>query len=102
MASAYNAYSKSTDTVERGVALFIIGRDYDRHDKQKEGLAAFDAGLKLTPSPSVAERAEQLRRLVPIKGTTPRTLRRCFAIRYAAGRASGSRPLDRLQQPEGG
>src|SRR5262252_7290828 len=64
MASAYNAYLKSTDPVERGVALFVIGRDYDRHDKQKEALAAFDAGLKLTQSPSVAERAEQLRRLV--------------------------------------
>jgi uncharacterized protein YfaS (alpha-2-macroglobulin family) len=69
MASAYNAYLKSTDTVERGVALFIIGRDYDRHDKQKEALAAFDAGLKLTPSPSVAERAEQLRRLVAFRVT---------------------------------
>src|SRR5262252_9402292 len=69
MASAYNAYLKSTDPVERGVALFIIGRDYDRHDKQKEALAAFDAGLKLTPSPSVAERAEQLRRLVAFRVT---------------------------------
>src|SRR5262245_13813303 len=26
MASAYNAYLKSTDPVERGVALFVIGR----------------------------------------------------------------------------
>src|SRR5215468_4052508 len=69
MASAYNAYLKSTDPVERGVALFIIGRDYDRHDKQKEALAAFDAGLKLTQSPSVAERAEQLRRLVAFRVT---------------------------------
>ena len=48
MASAYNAYLKSTDPVERGVALFVIGRDYDRHDKQKEALAAFDAGLNFT------------------------------------------------------
>src|SRR5215472_13360558 len=69
MASAYNGYLKSTDPVERGVALFIIGRDYDRHDKQKEALAAFDAGLKLTQSPSVAERAEQLRRLVAFRVT---------------------------------
>src|SRR6516165_1635727 len=38
MASAYNAYLKSTDPVERGAALFVIGRDYDRHDKQKEAL----------------------------------------------------------------
>src|SRR5215469_14065743 len=43
MASAYNAYLKSTDPVERGVALFVIGRDYDRHDRQKEALAAFEA-----------------------------------------------------------
>ena len=49
-ASAYNAYLKSTDPVERGNALFLIGRDYDRHDKQKEALAAFQAGLALTPS----------------------------------------------------
>jgi tetratricopeptide (TPR) repeat protein len=47
-ASAYSAYLKSTDPVERGVALFVIGYDYDRHDKQKEALAAFDAGLTFT------------------------------------------------------
>src|SRR5260370_21391108 len=64
MVSAYNAYLKSTDPVERGVALFVIGRDYDRHDKQKEALAAFDAGLKFAQSAPVAERAEELRRLV--------------------------------------
>src|SRR6201984_166874 len=69
MASAYNAYLKSTDPVERGVALFLIGRDYDRHDKQKEALAPFDAGLTFTQSPSVAERAEQLRRLVAFRVT---------------------------------
>src|SRR5437667_4741189 len=54
MASAYNAYVKSTDPVERGVALFVIGRDYDRHDKHKEALAAFDAGLGFTRLASVA------------------------------------------------
>src|SRR5580692_5284802 len=69
MASAYNAYVKSTDPVEHGVALFVIGRDYDRHDKQKEALAAFEAGLTFTQSPSVAERAEQLRRLVAFRVT---------------------------------
>jgi alpha-2-macroglobulin len=69
MASAYNAYLKSTDPVERGVALFVIGRDYDRHDKQKEALAAFDAGLQFTRLPSIAERAEQLRRLVAFRVT---------------------------------
>src|SRR5215468_6412018 len=69
MASAYNAYLKSTDPVERGVALFIIGRDYDRHDRQKEALAAFEAGLTFTQSPSVAERAEQLHRLVAFRVT---------------------------------
>ena len=69
MASAYNAYLKSTHPVERGVALFVIGRDYDRHDKQKEALAAFEAGLDFTQSPAVAERAEQLRRLVAFRVT---------------------------------
>src|SRR5262252_6067281 len=69
MASAYNAYLKSTDPVERGVALFVIGRDYDRHDKQKEALAAFEAGLTFTQSPSITERAEQLRRLVAFRVT---------------------------------
>jgi alpha-2-macroglobulin len=69
MASAYNAYLKSTDPVERGVALFVIGRDYDRHDKQKEALAAFEAGLAFTQSPPMAERAEQLRRLVAFRVT---------------------------------
>jgi tetratricopeptide (TPR) repeat protein len=69
MASAYNAYLKSTDPVERGVALFVIGRDYDRHDKEKEALAAFDAGLTFTQQPSVAERAEELRRLVAFRVT---------------------------------
>jgi tetratricopeptide (TPR) repeat protein len=49
-ASAYNAYVKSTDPVERGNALFLIARDYDRHDKQKEALAAFEAGLLFTKS----------------------------------------------------
>jgi hypothetical protein len=69
MASAYNAYLKSTDPVERGVALFVIGHDYDRHDKQKEALDAFDAGLKFTQPSPIAERAEQLRRLVAFRVT---------------------------------
>src|SRR6202011_3200215 len=69
MASAYNAYLKSTDPVERGAALFVIGRDYDRHDKQKEALAAFDAGLAFTRLPAIAERAEELRRLLALSNT---------------------------------
>src|SRR6516164_8154161 len=69
MASAYNAYLKSTDPVERGAALFVIGRDYDRHDKQKEALAAFDAGLHFTHLAAIAERAEELRRLVALRVT---------------------------------
>src|SRR6516164_9806970 len=69
MASAYNAYLKSTDPVERGAALFVIGRDYDRHDKQKEALAAFDAGLAFTRLTAIAERAEELRRLVAFRVT---------------------------------
>jgi uncharacterized protein YfaS (alpha-2-macroglobulin family) len=69
MASAYNAYLKSTDPVERAVALFVIGHDYDRHDKQKEALAAFEAGLTFTQQPSVAERVEELRRLVAFRVT---------------------------------
>ena len=48
-AAAYNAYLKSTDPAERGNALFLIGRDYDRHEKQKEALAAFEAGLAADP-----------------------------------------------------
>ncbi len=67
--AAYNAYSKSTDPVERGAALFLIGSDYDRHDKQKDALAAFQAGLALTGSASVAERVEQLKRLVLFRVT---------------------------------
>src|SRR5271163_4640512 len=59
MASAYNAYRKSTDPVERGNALFIIGRDYDKHDKYKEALAVFEAGLGFTPSAGVATRIDQ-------------------------------------------
>jgi alpha-2-macroglobulin len=69
MASAYNAYLKSTDPVERGAALFVIGRDYDRHDKLKEALAAFDAGLAFTQLPAIAERADELRRLVVFRVT---------------------------------
>src|SRR5271166_6013601 len=69
MASAYNAYLTSTDPVERGVALFVIGREYDRHDKQKEALAAFDAGLNFTQLPAITERAEELRRLVAFRVT---------------------------------
>jgi alpha-2-macroglobulin len=69
MAAAYNAYLKSTDPVERGNALFIIGRDLDRHDKQKEALAAFQAGLAFTKSAPVAERVEQLRRLTAFRVT---------------------------------
>src|SRR3954466_9163624 len=68
-AGAYHAFSKSTDPVERGTALFLIGRDFDRHDKQKEALAAFEAGLALTKSPPVVERADQLRRLVAFRVT---------------------------------
>lgn len=68
-ASAYNAYVKSTDPVERGTALFLIGRDLDRHDQQKDALAAFRAGLALTQSAPVAERVEQLKRLVAFRVT---------------------------------
>ena len=64
MASAYNAYRKSADPVERGNALFIIARDYDKHDKYKEALAAFEAGLGFAPSPGVATRVDQLKVLV--------------------------------------
>src|SRR5260370_36931773 len=46
-----------------------IGRDLDRHDKPKEALAAFEAGLALTRSANVAERVEQLRRLVAFRVT---------------------------------
>jgi alpha-2-macroglobulin len=71
-ASAYNAYLKSTDPVERGVALFLIGRDYDRHDKHKQALAAFERGLALTQSAAVAERVDQLKRLVAFRVTRVR------------------------------
>ncbi len=63
-ASAYNAHLKSTDPAERGTALFLIGRDYDRHGKPKEALATFEAGLALTQSAAIAERVAQLKRLV--------------------------------------
>src|SRR5437773_3857429 len=64
MASAYNAYLRSADPVERGAALFVIGQDYDRHDNQKDALAAFEAGLAFTRLSAIVERAEELRRLV--------------------------------------
>lgn len=67
MVSAYNAYRKSTDAVERGTALFIIGRDYDRHDKYKEALAAFQAGLGFTQSSGVATRIDQLKALAAFR-----------------------------------
>src|SRR5215472_7026314 len=67
MSSAYNAYRKSTDPVERGNALFIIGRDYDRHDKFKEALAAFEAGLGFTQSEGIATRVDQLKELVAFR-----------------------------------
>jgi uncharacterized protein YfaS (alpha-2-macroglobulin family) len=73
MASAYNAYLKSTDPVERGAALFVIGRDYDRHDRQKEALAAFDAGLTFTRLSAIAERADELRRLITFRVTKVET-----------------------------
>ena len=69
MAAAYNAYVKSVDPVERANALFIIGRDYDRHDQLKDALAAFNAGLALTKAPAVAERVDQLKRLVAFRVT---------------------------------
>src|SRR5258708_22347472 len=68
-AAAYNAYRKSTDPVERGIALFLIAQEYDRHDKQKEALGAFEAGLAFTKSAAVAERVDQLRRLVAFRVT---------------------------------
>src|SRR5215469_5065186 len=67
MAIGYNAYRKSTDPVERGNALFIIGRDYDRHDKYKEALAVFQAGLGFTQSAGVTTRVDQLKVLVSFR-----------------------------------
>lgn len=69
MPAAYNAYVKSTDPVERGNALFIIARDQDRHEQYKEAIAIFKAGLAFTHSPAVAERVEQLKRLVAFRIT---------------------------------
>jgi uncharacterized protein YfaS (alpha-2-macroglobulin family) len=69
LAAAYNAYLKSTDPVARGTALFLIGADYDRHDRQKEALAAFEAGLALTSSQAIGERIAQLKRLVAFRVT---------------------------------
>jgi alpha-2-macroglobulin len=69
MAAAYNAYRKSNDPVERGNALFIIGRDYDKHDKYKEALAAFEAGLGFTASSGVTIRVDQLKALVAFRVT---------------------------------
>src|ERR1700733_11979866 len=69
MASAYNAYRKSVDPVERGNALFIIARDYDKHDKYKEALAVFEAGLGFTQSAGVATRVDQLKALVAFRVT---------------------------------
>jgi uncharacterized protein YfaS (alpha-2-macroglobulin family) len=69
MSSAYNAYRKSTDPADRGNALFIIGRDYDRHDKYKDALAVFEAGLELTKSPAVTERVAQLKVLAAFRVT---------------------------------
>ncbi len=67
MAAAYNAYRKSADPVERGNALFIIGNDYDRHDKYKEALAVFQAGLGFTQAAGVATRVDQLKALVAFR-----------------------------------
>ena len=64
MAAAYNAYRKASDPAHRAAALFVIGRDYDRHDKYKEALAVFEAGLALNQSSAVATRVEQLKALV--------------------------------------
>jgi hypothetical protein len=57
------------DPVERGNALFLIARDFDRHDKFKEALALFQMGLASTQSPAVAERVDQLKRLVAFRVT---------------------------------
>ncbi|HJU17826.1 MAG TPA: MG2 domain-containing protein [Stellaceae bacterium] len=69
LAAAYNAYLKSTDPVERGHALFLIGADYDRHDQPKDALVALEAGFALTPSTTVGERIAQLKRLVAFRVT---------------------------------
>ncbi|MGH7093934.1 MAG: hypothetical protein ACREFB_10415, partial [Stellaceae bacterium] len=63
MASAYNAYLRATDKADRAEALFVIGRDLDRHSKFKEALTVLRAGLAINPAPAVAERVTQLERL---------------------------------------
>ena len=67
MASAYNAYRKSNDPAERGNALFTIGKDYDKHDRFKEALAAFEAGLTFAKSAGITERVAQLKVLVAFR-----------------------------------
>ncbi|HVC51463.1 MAG TPA: MG2 domain-containing protein [Stellaceae bacterium] len=69
MASAYNAYLRATDKADRAGALFVIGRDLDRHSKFKEALTVFRAGLAINPSPAVAERVTQLERLAAYRVT---------------------------------
>ena len=50
MASAYNAYRQIDRPGRARQRAFLIGRDYDRHDKHKEALAAFEAG-SASPAP---------------------------------------------------
>jgi len=69
MASAYNAYLRAAQPGDRAAALFVIGRDLDRHDQQKQALAVFRAGLALAKSPAVATRVEQLARLTAFRVT---------------------------------
>ena len=69
MASAYNAYRKSTDPAERGNALFIIGRDYDRTTSSRRRWPPSRPG---SPSPNrrrITERVEQLKVLVAFRVT---------------------------------
>lgn len=64
MTSAYAAYQRANDPAVKADALFVIGRDLDRHDKFKDALAVFRTGLGLVKSPVIAERVAQLERLV--------------------------------------
>lgn len=62
-AAAYNSWKISTDPVERGAALHVIGREYDKQGKFRLAFDSFAAGLALADSRAVRERFEQLREM---------------------------------------
>lgn len=67
MAAAHVALGKARTAVERANALYVIARQLDRANRQREALAVYDAAIASAPTDASVKRRDELKRLVAFR-----------------------------------